>query len=125
MSKRKTFWELVDKGEPNECWEWLGRKNAGGYGCFQGWRAHRLSWTLWNGPIPEGYFVCHKCDNRGCANPHHLFVGTPADNSQDAAAKRRYARAERVRELRKKMVPRSQEDPRLARIKRLMAELSP
>jgi hypothetical protein len=90
------FWEKVVKGP--ECWEWTAGKQYSGYGRF--WLdgkkvgAHRHSWALENGPIPEGMHVLHRCDNPGCCNPAHLFLGTHADNVADMASKGRQQRGE-------------------------------
>jgi hypothetical protein len=89
------FWERADKS--GECWEWLGRKNWRGYGqitskWFKTVQAHRIAYELTFGPIPAGLLCCHTCDNRGCVNPAHLFVGTDRDNVQDMLRKGRSSR---------------------------------
>lgn len=79
------------------CLEWNGSLNNSGYGNF--WlegtsdKAHRVSWTLTNGEIPEGLFVLHKCDNPKCVNTDHLFLGTAKDNALDRKAKGRNGRS--------------------------------
>lgn len=80
--------------EPNSgCWLWLQSVNHRGYGQldFRGkkTKAHRASWTVHKGEIPDGMMVLHKCDNRSCINPDHLFTGTAQDNSNDMVLKGR------------------------------------
>lgn len=82
------FWAKVEKTEG--CWEWTGSKSRKGYGQFNEGRAHRVSWEMHNGPIPEGMFVCHHCDNPPCVRPDHLFIGDNAANMRDAFAKGRH-----------------------------------
>jgi len=88
------FWSKVEKGD--QCWNWAASikgGSRGGYGLF--WmngvakNAHRVSWLLKFGAIPEGMSVLHKCDNRKCVNPDHLYLGDNSQNMKDCAERGR------------------------------------
>lgn len=85
------FWSKVDKS--GECWEFVSPRMNTGYGLFsvktERILAHRFAWIITNGTIPDGFDVCHHCDNRPCVRPDHLFVGTRSDNLRDMVSKGR------------------------------------
>jgi hypothetical protein len=90
----RRFNKFVDKTDGDACWNWLGVIRRDGYGKFNvnnttRLAAHRVSYMLFVGPIPQGQWVLHRCDNRSCVRPDHLFVGTHADNMKDKSAKGR------------------------------------
>lgn len=93
------------KEAPNGCWEWTASVAGKGYGQFRipGTRrnayAHRLSYELNIGPIPDGMMVCHRCDNPKCVNPEHLFLGDATVNLTDMAEKGRHLYGERNTEV--------------------------
>lgn len=102
------FWARVDRGEPDECWEWQACRHRFGHGQvavpagIMGERrvhyAHRVAYYLTNGPIPDGLYVCHSCDNPSCCNPAHLVAGTQARNMRDMSERGR-ARSEQPRAI--------------------------
>ena len=89
------FWAKVERSAG--CWRWNGSHVHNGYGQILGTvggkriplRAHRVSWELHFGPIPDGSMVLHRCDVRDCVNPSHLFLGTASDNTRDMVSKGR------------------------------------
>lgn len=91
LTLEERFWSNVVKADG--CWSWSGSIHPYGYGTLgsrqQRVLAHRLSWMLHNGPIPNGLWVLHRCDNPPCTNPSHLFLGTHQDNMDDMKSKGR------------------------------------
>lgn len=91
----KRIQDEMKKGT-DACWEWPGGRLPWGYGRIGNSDdpslsyTHRLSYSIFVGPIPQGMLVCHTCDNPPCCNPKHLFVGTISDNSKDMIAKKRH-----------------------------------
>ncbi len=92
-SLTERFWSFVQKSEDG-CWSWTGTKCTKGYGLISVGhkgqiKAHRLSWEIHYGPIPEGLCALHRCDVRDCTRPDHLFLGTRKDNMDDMFSKKR------------------------------------
>lgn len=89
------FWSKVNRiDDGNSCWEWTGGTTDWGYGIlgtnrYGNIRAHRFAWELENGPIPDGLWVLHKCDNPRCVRVSHLFLGSHQDNMSDMVEKGR------------------------------------
>jgi hypothetical protein len=99
---RERFWRYVGPVEENGCILWTGAKDADGYGVIRrgtqkanNVRAHRVSYEMFVGPVPNGLMILHTCDRPPCINPFHLLVGTAAENSDDMVAKDRQAKGER------------------------------
>ena len=127
------FWAKVLRGPG--CWEWTGNRSYQNYGrllivgTMRKAFAHRVSWEIHHGPIPDGMFVCHRCDNPPCVRPDHLFLGTHQDNMDDRTAKGRHVAVsmpgetnpsaklslEQVREIRRTATRRRGEQMAMAR----------
>lgn len=99
LTLEERFWKFTAKGGPDECWVWKGGKNPYGKIIINGRSngAHRLSYKLFVGPIPKGMHVLHKCDNRPCVNPGHLFLGSSQNNIDDCIAKGRFNHSVRAK----------------------------
>jgi len=99
LSRWQSLWANIDVREPNECWMWRNPHKRGyvrirwGDGPMQA--AHRLAYEAAYGIAPGPLLVCHHCDNPGCCNPAHLFLGTQDDNLKDMASKGRSTHGEK------------------------------
>lgn len=84
----------VDRLTRPGCWLWTGAIDGAGYGAIKDkgrqFAAHRAAFAAFVGSIPDGAFVCHRCDVKACVNPDHLFLGTALDNMRDKVAKGRH-----------------------------------
>ncbi len=93
MELSKRFWDKINSGNTDDCWEWMGALFTNGYGHigvnYRDCLAHRIAYELTYGQIPNGKLVLHTCDNRKCCNPSHLFLGTHQDNTSDMIKKQR------------------------------------
>lgn len=114
--KKELFHSHLDK--TGGCWIWRGALSKWGYGKFSlvtgsHSLAHRVSYEIYNGDIPKGLCVLHKCDVPACVNPKHLFIGTNKDNTDDAMRKGRNVKKlspEKVREIRMMFLSSTQDE---------------
>jgi hypothetical protein len=98
ITVERRFFDKVKKTD--NCWIWTASVNKQGYGALsigkKQIRAHRVSYMLFKGQIPDGMHVCHSCDNPSCVNPDHLWIGTPKDNAKDCLMKNRFPIGQRA-----------------------------
>ena len=90
---KERFEQKIELVPFSTCHWWVGALGRGGYGIFREYgrleKAHRSSFKIYNGQIPRGAYILHKCDNPSCVNPGHLFHGSQKDNMDDMRAKGR------------------------------------
>ena len=95
IDRARVFANKISYNSSSDCWKWAGYIDRGGYGRFSvegiSTLAHRFSWILCNGPIPKDLLVLHRCDNRKCVNPVHLYLGDESDNHGDMIGRKRHS----------------------------------
>lgn len=94
IKAKKMFLSHIEESE--NCWNWTGTLNTGGYGKFKGINASKVMWEYTFGKVIDGLQVLHTCDNRKCVNPKHLFLGTIAENMKDKVQKNRQAKGSKI-----------------------------
>lgn len=134
---RAKFRSKIVVGKPDECWLWVGGMSSNGYGAayLESQKlisSHRAAWIVANGEIPDGLAVLHRCDNKRCCNPAHLFLGTYGENNTDRSQKGRSCRGSQshhakltesqVADIRKRYVRGHIKWPGRGNAKRLAAE---
>ncbi len=87
LEQIERFWSKVKISTKDECWEWEGRLNGNGYGTFSvknaDYLSHRIAYRLFHPEWDNTGMMCHRCANRKCCHPAHLYPGTNSDNQQD------------------------------------------
>ncbi len=109
MINTPLFWSRVSVGSDSDCWHHRGAPGSHGYSQFAKKLAHRVSYEIHFGEIPSDRFVCHRCNNKRCVNPNHLYLGTHTENMDDVSRgnyhPKRKLTGDAVREIRASTEP--------------------